>query len=111
MSNEDGLKIVTMNIDGMHCERCVKSVQDGLLSLEGVGSVNVGVGKAEVQFLPQLTSEADIEQAIVDAGYAVRKQAPRKRFFGRYIDRMIESNQNNFGSERLDCCNLSSKQR
>ena len=111
MSEEDGLRTMTVAIDGMHCERCVNTVRNSLLLVEGVDYADVALGKAEVRFLPQLASEADIEQAIAESGFAVQKEVRRKGFFGRYIDRMIASNQKNFGSERLDCCNLSSKKR
>ena len=111
MSDEDGLRTTTIAIDGMHCERCVNTVKDSLLSIDGVDFVAVDVGKADVRFLPQLASEAELEQAISESGYYVRKHAERKGFFRRYIDRMIESNQKNFGNTRLDCCNLSSKKR
>ena len=111
MNVEDGLRTMTLAIDGMHCERCVSAVRTSLLSMDGIDFAAVTVGKVEVRFLPQLVSEAEIEQAIADSGYPVRKQAERKGFFKRYIDRIIESNQKNFGNERLDCCNLSSKRR
>ena len=111
MSEEDGLRTMTVTIDGMHCERCVSMVQNSLISVDGVDFADISVGKAEVRFLPQLVSEADIAQAITESGYTVQKKLRRKRFFGRYIDRMIESNRKNFGNERLDCCNLSSKKR
>ena len=111
MSDEEGLRTMKIAIDGMHCERCVNTVRDALLSVDGVDFVGVDAGEAEIRFLPQLASKAELEQAIADSGYSVRKHAERKGFFGRYIDRMIESNQKNFGNERLDCCNLSSKKR
>lgn len=109
MSDEEGMRTMAVAIDGMHCERCVKAVRSSLLSFEGVDFADVAVGKADVRFLPQLATEAEIEQAITDSGYTVRRHVERKGFFRRYIDRMIESNQKNFGSDRLDCCNLSSK--
>lgn len=109
MSDEDGLRTMTILIDGMHCERCVSTVRSSLLSVGGVSFADVTVGEAEVRFLPQLASEAEIEQAITDSGYSVRKRAGRKGFFRRFIDRMIESNETNFGNDRLDCCKLSSK--
>ena len=109
MNDDEGLKTLTIEIEGMQCERCVALVQDSLLSVEGVDSTEVSLGKAEVHYLPQLVSSAHIEQAVADAGYAVRQEALRKGFWGRFIDRMIASNQKNFGDERLDCCKLSSK--
>ena len=111
MSDVAGLRTMTFAIDGMHCERCVSSVKKSLLSVDGVDFADVVVGKAEVGFLPQLASEAEIVQAIADSGYTVRTEVERKGFFKRYIDRMIESNQKNFGDERLDCCNLTVKKR
>ncbi len=109
MNEEDGLRTLGVVIEGMHCERCVKTLESALDGMEGVGFVDVKLGRAELRFLPQLVSEADVEQVIVTAGYSVQRNIPRKGFVGRFIDRMIASNEKNFGDQRLDCCNLSSE--
>ncbi|MBT3274130.1 MAG: heavy-metal-associated domain-containing protein [Spirochaetales bacterium] len=101
-----GTKTVEIQIDGMHCESCAGSVRGALEAVEGVEYVDVSVGKARVNFIPQIISRDLIEKAIDETGYTVRKNTKRKGFFGRYIDRMIESNAKNFGNQRLDCCTL-----
>ena len=108
MNDEDGLKTIELSIDGMHCERCVHTVKAALSEADGIDSFEVVVGKADVRFLPQLVSATHIENLIEGSGYSIQKKATRKGPIGRFIDRMIESNEKNFGSERLDCCNLSS---
>ena len=108
MSEENGLRTIKLVIEGMHCDRCVQNVMSALSDMDGVDFFNVVVGKADIRYLPQLVSRSDIEQAIESSGYSVQKNEQRKGFFGRFIDKMIDSNKKNFGNERLDCCNLSS---
>ena len=108
MNEDQGLKTIHMSIGNMHCERCVNTVQTAIESIEGVDSADVTAGGAEVRFLPQLVTQTYIEGVIDEAGYPVQKSVPKKGFFGRFLERMIESNEKNFGNERLDCCKLSS---
>ena len=108
MDDGEGLSTIELSLDGMHCEKCVETVKTALSGVDGIDYFKVALGKAQVSFLPQLVSIAYIEKLIDESGYSVRRNATRKGFFGRFIDRMIESNEKNFGNKRLDCCNLSS---
>ena len=108
MSEENGLRTIRLVIDGMHSDRYVQNVTSALSDMEGVDFFNVLVGRADMRYLPQLVSRADIERAIERSGYSVQRRVSRKGLFGRFIDRMIDSTEKNFGGERLDCCNLSS---
>ena len=110
MSNfdETGITTVEISIEGMHCESCVASVREALGAERGVEMIDVSVGRAQVGFVPQIVSKAYIESLIEQQGYQIKREVEKKGVFGRFIDRMIASNQKNFGNDRLDCCNLSS---
>jgi len=62
----------TIKIDGMSCQHCVMRVKKALEGLGGVSGLNVTVGQAEVSFDETKLRKADIEEAIVKAGYKIR---------------------------------------
>ena len=106
MLDEVGTKTIDILIDGMHCEQCVGTIQHSLEHEDGVEYADVTIGKVRISYLPQLITEDHIKERIEGSGYTVRKNTKRKGLFGRFIDRMIESNEKNFGDQRLDCCSL-----
>lgn len=64
---------LTLPVTGMTCGGCVNSVQNVLKTLPGVTEAEVSLtpGQVRVTFDPAQTSRAQIERAIVDAGYGV----------------------------------------
>lgn len=64
---------LTLPVTGMTCGGCVNSVHTVLKALPGVLSVEVTLspGQAQVTFDPAQTGQAQLEQAIVDAGFGV----------------------------------------
>lgn len=62
---------LTLNIDGMSCGHCVRSVDNALKELAGVTVEQVKVGQATVSYDPAAASTARIAQAIEDEGYSV----------------------------------------
>jgi len=72
---------VTIGIVGMHCASCVLKIEDALRKVKGVNNakVNFALGKAYVNFNPELVSRADLDNAIVKAGYQpVKEDAERE---------------------------------
>ena len=65
------IQTVTVNIDGMTCENCVKSVHNVVSKIEGIESLSVSLehNKATVSFDDSLASAQDIVSAIDDAGF------------------------------------------
>lgn len=61
----------SFDIQGMHCAGCAGRVEKGLLSLEGITSVQVNLAaeKAEVEAIPEQINEAQLLQAVKDIGY------------------------------------------
>ena len=64
---------VTVKVDGMSCEHCVKAVTEAAGGLPGVSDVKVSLeaGTAEVGYDPARVSLDAIKAAIEDQGYDV----------------------------------------
>ncbi|OPX57197.1 MAG: putative copper-exporting P-type ATPase A [Methanobacterium sp. PtaB.Bin024] len=62
---------VTIKVGGMTCAMCVKAIEDVLNKLNGVNqaTVNLASEKAYVTYNPQMTSVAEMKDAIEDLGY------------------------------------------
>ena len=52
-----------INIEGMHCDHCVKKVTEALESIEGVSKVKVNLAKKEAI----ITSEKEIDDQVINA--------------------------------------------
>ena len=65
---------VTLNIDGMTCGGCVKSVTKVLNDLDGVRSATVSLENknAQVEFDESKIQIAQLVEAVEDAGYDAR---------------------------------------
>ena len=64
------MKNITLNIEGMHCGGCVKSVTRVLTELDGVQSADVQLeGKANVTFDENRINVAQLIEVIEDAGF------------------------------------------
>lgn len=61
-----------LDIEGMSCGGCVRSVQAALEALPGVRLKQVSVGAAEVEFDPAKTSGESVKRAIEQRGFEVR---------------------------------------
>jgi len=65
---------ITLNIDGMTCGGCVKSVTKVLNGLDGVRSATVSLENknAQVEFDEGKIQMAQLVEAVEDAGYDAR---------------------------------------
>ncbi|MHB0876090.1 MAG: heavy metal translocating P-type ATPase, partial [Anaerolineae bacterium] len=64
---------VTLSIEGMTCASCAGHVERALSSVAGVlaAEVNLATERATVTYIPGATNTAELERAVVDAGYRV----------------------------------------
>ena len=60
---------VTLTIEGMTCEHCLRAVRGRLEHTPGVKVEAVAIGSATIEYDPARTSIDDIEEAIADEGY------------------------------------------
>ena len=58
-----------LEIDGMHCDACVRRVSLALGAVPGTRIHTVEVGRATVMAEP--SSEQELRKAVADAGFAV----------------------------------------
>jgi copper chaperone len=67
------MESVQLNVSGMSCGHCVKSVEGSVGKLEGVNEVKVHLedGKVDVAFNPEKVSLDKIKETIDDQGYDV----------------------------------------
>jgi len=62
---------IVIKIDGMHCQHCVMNVKKALDALDGVSNTEIEIGSAKVTFDDSKLTKADLEGAIIKAGYKV----------------------------------------
>lgn len=58
---------IQLNVDGMHCQACVRHVQKALERLDGIEILEVAVGSVRVRG----ASREEVTAAITEAGYTV----------------------------------------
>ncbi|AFZ28532.1 copper/silver-translocating P-type ATPase,heavy metal-translocating P-type ATPase, Cd/Co/Hg/Pb/Zn-transporting (plasmid) [Cylindrospermum stagnale PCC 7417] len=75
MTQTPSLKTQTLQIDGMDCGSCAKTIEVGLQQLNGVTEVKVNftTGKARVSYNPEVLSEKTIYDQIRSLGYTVEQ--------------------------------------
>lgn len=64
---------VTLNVQGMSCSHCVKSIEGSVGELKGVSNVKVYLenGTVDVEYNPNEVTLEAIKDAIDDQGYDV----------------------------------------
>ena len=67
------METLTLNIKGMTCGGCVKSVTSVLKNIKGVSGVEVSLeqNRATISYDPAQAKPAQFKSAIEDAGYDV----------------------------------------
>jgi copper chaperone len=60
---------ISLSIEGMHCEACVRRVTNALNSVEGVRADSVKVGSANVTFNPETVKPEQIAAAVDRIGF------------------------------------------
>jgi copper chaperone len=64
---------VTLKVEGMSCDHCVKAVEGSVGALEGIDSVKVDLksGTVNVKFIPEKITLDQIKETIDDQGYDI----------------------------------------
>ena len=67
----------TLNVTGMTCSHCQKSVQEALQGVEGVRTARVDLqqGRAVVEYDEAKTNPSDMAEAVAGAGYEAEEAA------------------------------------
>ena len=69
------MKIIVLNIEGMHCNGCVTRLTKVLKGLDGVSDVRISLERknAEIEYNENQIELDDIKQSISDAGFEVKE--------------------------------------
>jgi Cd2+/Zn2+-exporting ATPase len=80
MTQTPSFKTQTLEIGGMDCGSCAKTIEVGLQQLSGITEVKVNftIGKARVSYNPKVLSEKTIYDRIKDLGYTVEQSHERQ---------------------------------
>jgi copper chaperone CopZ len=72
---QPALAKASLKIEGMDCSACATAVENKLKAVHGVRDAKVSYekGVAEIQYQPGTASPAELERAVQEAGYKVRK--------------------------------------
>ncbi|WP_339275757.1 copper ion binding protein [Paenibacillus sp. FSL W8-0426] len=62
---------ITLNVAGMSCNHCVKSVEEAVKSVGAKAQVDLAAGTVAVEYDEQSVSVEQIKAAIEDQGYDV----------------------------------------
>ena len=66
-------KAITLHIDGMSCQHCVRAVDEALGGVAGVASKEVEIGTARVTYDAAETTPDVLAQAVEAEGYEVKE--------------------------------------
>ncbi len=71
MNNREGEQKIVINIGGMHCAMCVKTVEKAINLLQGVKQVyvNLSTEQANILYDPEDFSMKKLKRAIKKTGY------------------------------------------
>jgi copper chaperone len=67
------MESLILNIEGMTCNHCVKSVKNSISSLSGVNNINVSLSenKVTLEYDKDILTKEKIISAITEEGYKV----------------------------------------
>lgn len=65
------MSTVTLNVKGMSCNHCVKSVEEAVKNAGANGQVDLAAGTVAVEYNEQAVTVDQIKAAIEDQGYNV----------------------------------------
>ena len=63
----------TIQVEGMSCQHCVMRVKKAVEGLSGIVKSDVQVGQVKVAFEESKIQQKEIEDAIVKAGYKIKR--------------------------------------
>ncbi|MEM7760343.1 MAG: cation transporter, partial [Cyanobacteria bacterium P01_A01_bin.40] len=72
MNTTTNLEKINLKLGGMGCAACANAIEEAISSVPGVAECNVNFGaeQARVSFDSSYTSIADIQNAVIKAGYS-----------------------------------------
>lgn len=89
----------------------IRTVKHMLSKINGVSHVAEDQDGFTVSYNPYSVSDTYLSEELKLMGYLPVEEAKKKKgLLARWIDKMARDNKKSFGNQRLDCCELKSKQ-
>ncbi|MCF8232938.1 MAG: hypothetical protein K9J27_12200 [Bacteroidales bacterium] len=86
-------------------------VKKTIVKLSGVTGISKDQNVLTLSYNPYLVSETYLEKEMKKLGFIPFKEAKKKKgIVARWLDKMARANKESFGNQRLDCCELKTKQ-
>jgi len=98
--------------EGRPEKEAIDHLIEKLLTDNNIIDVNTDDGSISIEYYQQLTSSENLQLLIENSGIKLNhKQEEKERVYEknpikRFLNRMAESNEKNFGNKKLDCCDL-----
>lgn len=98
--------------EGRPEKEAIDHLIEKLLINNNIIDVNTNEDSISIEYYQQLTSSESLLLLIEDSGIKLshreveKEQVYEKNPIKRFLNRMAESNEKNFGNKRLDCCDL-----
>lgn len=78
-------------------------------SRNGIQTISFSGNLITVGYNPYQITETNVEKLISDLKIEITSKTVKTGFLKRWLLNMAQSNKENLGSERLDCCHLTNK--
>jgi copper chaperone CopZ len=111
MDESGAIQTSELAVMGMHCDSCVQRVRAALRDEPGLERAEVTLGRVRLSYYPGAMSIDAVRAKIEAIGYTIPVSRPSRNPFRRFLDRMTEANEKEFGHERLDCCTMRMKEK
>ncbi len=104
-------KHIKFTIDRESAEELFWSAKHALNKISGVSHVAEDHEGLTVSYNPYSVSDTYLIREMKQLGFLPLEEAKKKKgMVARWLDKMARDNKKSFGNQRLDCCELKTKQ-
>ncbi|MCF8303527.1 MAG: hypothetical protein K9I94_09665 [Bacteroidales bacterium] len=108
---EDLEEHIKFKYDQESTKEPIQSVKQSLYKITGVSHVAEFQDGLMVSYNPYYVSDTYLIREMKQMGFPPLNEAKKKKgIVARWLDKMARVNKETFGNQRLDCCELKSKQ-
>ena len=75
-------------------------------TMPGINEIKYSKDRIGILYNNYLISDNDIITLMAELGYTVKNTTKKTGLLGSWINKLAKSNTQNFGNQKLDCCNL-----
>ena len=102
---------IKFKYDEESTKESIPYVKQTLNKINGVSHVAEDQDGLTVSYNPYSVSDTNLIREMKKMGFLPLKEAKKKKgIVARWLDKMARANKKSFGNQRLDCCELKSKQ-